>query len=345
MVSSKFNAFNRLLVTPTLVVGLLLSARASSGADQPVRQLYLDAKTNAPLLNRSFSTYRPQGSSNLDVYLFPSDVELALDKREFRPDAMIMPTNDELLFEAEFPGTQKLLVGKLKRDSTTFERVVSEAKSYMKDRKKLIIATDAYYIQLKPNGAAPGTVNQPFPSFVCLIATDEKEGGSIAVKFTPLLTQFKVKEGIQKCLAWLDAQGVKSVVMPLIGSRGGTRKGGSLTEENERKWMQCRHLNSIAGIGLGISDFLPKLNHIQEIGVVQYTGDLKTMFPLLYTASHTGTSGELRRGAGTKAYNEYAAYASKTFQKALVGTAAPPPPREFVGEVNCNDIYTADPAK
>lgn len=337
MVSSRFGASTRLLVTPALVVGLVLSAGASSGADRPVRQLFVDAKTKTPLLNRSFSTHRVQAPSDLNVYLFASNIELAFDKREFRPDAMIIPTNDQLLFEEVYPTTQKLLVDRLKREPENYTRVVSEADEYMKKQSRLIMATDFFPIQLKPNSAPKSMEAQPFPSFVCLIATDATIGGSIDLR--PLFTQFKIKDGIEKCLAWLDAKKVNSVVMPLIGAASGLREDGHLNEESERKLMECRHYNSIAGIGLGIAAVSPKLKHIQEIGVIQWTEAFETMFPLLGLASHTQPIPTVLPDAGLNAYKEFAALAVRTLEEALKGTAANPPPPKSAEEPDCNRIY------
>jgi len=50
--------------------------------------------------------------------------------------------------------------------------------------------------------------------------------------------------------------------------------------EGQRILKECRLLNSVAGIALGIHDFAPSRRNLREIGIIQYDRELEEMFSL-----------------------------------------------------------------
>jgi hypothetical protein len=50
--------------------------------------------------------------------------------------------------------------------------------------------------------------------------------------------------------------------------------------EGQRILKECRLLNSLAGIALGLHDFAPTRRNIKEIGVIQWDQELSEMFSL-----------------------------------------------------------------
>ena len=93
-----------------------------------------------------------------------------------------------------------------------------------------------------------------FPRVVCLIATDYAKGGAIDQR--QFFTQDRARKGIAACLTTLDAAGVQSVVMPLMGAASsGTQSKDTLYAEGQRLLKECRLLNSVAGIALGFHDY------------------------------------------------------------------------------------------
>ena len=88
---------------------------------------------------------------------------------------------------------------------------------------------------------------------VCLIATDFAKGG--AVDRRELFAQDRMRKGIAGCLAALDAAGVQSVVLPLLGAASSGTQTDDARFEGQRVLKECRLINSTAGIVLGIHDF------------------------------------------------------------------------------------------
>ena len=48
--------------------------------------------------------------------------------------------------------------------------------------------------------------------------------------------------------------------------------------KGQRLLKECRHLNSAAGIALGIHDFAPGRRTLREIGIVQWSQEINEMF-------------------------------------------------------------------
>ena len=110
----------------------------------------------------------------------------------------------------------------------------------------------------------------------CLIATDFATGG--AVDRRDLFAQDRVRKGVAGCLAALDAAGAGSVMMPLLGAASAKNQSKDALFEGQRLLKECRHLNAVAGIALGIHDFAPSRKSLREIGIVQWDQEIAEMF-------------------------------------------------------------------
>lgn len=136
----------------------------------------------------------------------------------------------------------------------------------------LQVGVDSFFAQLPRSGSSAGA----FPRMACLIATDFATGG--AVDRRDLFAQDRVRQGVAGCLAALDAAGAGSVVMPLLGAASAKSQSKDAMFEGQRLLKECRHLNSVAGIALGIHDFAPARKSLREIGIVQWDQEITEMF-------------------------------------------------------------------
>ena len=57
-------------------------------------------------------------------------------------------------------------------------------------------------------------------------------------------------------------------MMPLLGAASAEMQSRDPVYEGQRLLKECRHLNSAAGIALGIHDFAPGRHTLREIGIV-----------------------------------------------------------------------------
>jgi hypothetical protein len=216
------------------------------------------------------------------VYLSAGDLVRAFDRPEFRPAAAIVPTNTDLLVSAPQPATQRVLISRVAKQPD----VMRDLEEQIAVRRKqssgnsggeagvLRIGLDTFVAQL-PRGAAGGAAGN-FPKAACLIATEFAQGGAIDRR--ELHAQDRLRRGVAACLAGLDAAGAQSIVMPLMGAASREVQTKDSMYEGQRVLMECRLINSTAGIALGIHDFAPRRRHVREIGVVQWDRELDVMF-------------------------------------------------------------------
>jgi len=218
----------------------------------------------------------------LHVYLSAGDLERAFDGPAFRPDAAIVPTNTNLAITAASPSTQRVLVDRVSKQP----QVLADLQDQIAARRKqsatpggdggvLQIGVDTFVARLSRNGRATDAQGA-FPRLVCLIATDFPTGG--AVDRRDLFAQDRVRKGVAACLAALDAAGAESVVMPLLGAASAKSQSNDPVFEGQRLLKECRHLNAVAGIALGIHDFAPGRRTMREIGIVQWGQEITDMF-------------------------------------------------------------------
>jgi hypothetical protein len=144
---------------------------------------------------------------------------------------------------------------------------------------------------------------------VCLIATDFPQGGAIDRR--ELFAQERMRKGIAGCLAALDAAGVQSVVLPLMGAASSGTQAKDAVFEGQRVLKECRLMNSLAGIALGIHDFAPGRRQIQEIGIIQWDQELVEMFGL--------RAGTTITGAAQNAYRTYSQQIALALRRGVAG--------------------------
>lgn len=249
------------------------------------------------------------------VYLSAGDLERAFDRSEFRPDAAIVPTNTELLITAPQPATQRLLVERVQKQPA----VMRDLEEQIATRRKqpaagnagepglLRVGVDTFVAQLSRGVEAATT--SAFPKNACLIATEFANGG--AVDRRELFAQDRFRKGIAACLTALDAAGATSVVLPLTGAASSEAQSNDARYAGQRVLMECRLINSTAGIALGIHDFAASRHNLREIGVVQWDRELDTMFKV--------APGSRAAAAAQSAYQTYAGQVAEAFRRGLRG--------------------------
>jgi hypothetical protein len=299
----------------------------------PIAALFGDEQKRGVLLAPSFATAEMPSTaaagSASPIYLFAGDLARAFDNARFRPDAAIVPTNTDLVLTATSPSIQRVLVDRVRKQPA----VMRDLQEQIEIRRKqssgggvlLNIGVDSFVAQLprQQNRSSPAGA---FPKTVCLIATDFAKGG--AVDRRELFAQDRVRKGVAACLAALDAAGVQSLIVPLMGAASSESQTKDAAFEGQRVLKECRLMNSVAGIALGIHDFAPSRRSIREIGIVQWDQELVDMFGL-----------PQRRLAATAqdAYRTYAAQIAHAMRSGLAGgkmTAS-----DAGG--NCNSIFNA----
>jgi hypothetical protein len=295
-----------------MAVAVAATYSVTFAQQQPVAAMFRDDLKREQALALSFQpTELPatgSASSSLHIYLSAGDLERAFDRSEFRPDAAIVPTNTQLVVTAASPTTQRVLISRILKQP----QVMADLQDQVTARKKqapaaaadtavLQIGVDSFVAQLPRGGSAD--VKRAFPRHVCLIATDFATGG--AVDRRELFAQDRLRKGVAGCLAALDAAGAGSVTMPLLGAASAETQSNDREYEGQRLLKECRHLNSAAGIALGIHDFAGGRRAIREIGIVQWDREITDMFG----------SGRVAQAA----YRVYAEQIKRAVTKGLAG--------------------------
>jgi hypothetical protein len=251
----------------------------------------------------------------LRVYLSAGDLERAFDRPEFRPDAAIVPTNTDLLITAPQPGTQRVLISRVQKQ----REVLRDLEDQIAIRRKkasgnavgapglLQIGIDTFVAQLPRKGGTPASGS--FPKAACLIATDFPKGGAIDRR--DLYAQDRLRKGVAACLTALDAGGAQSLVLPLMGASSSETQTTDAMFEGQRVLMECRLINSTAGIALGIHDFAASRRSLREIGVVQWDREIEVMFKV--------PSGSRAAASAQTAYRAYAEQVREAFRRGLAG--------------------------
>ena len=273
-----------------MAVALATTIGAAFVEQEPVATMFRAELKRDQMLAASFLPIElPAGSapSGMHVYLTAGDLERVLDRTEFRPDAVIVPTNTQLAVTAASPTIQRVLIARVMKQPA----VMADLEGQIAARRKqssaaatkdgvLQIGVDSFVARLPSGGSADS--KGAFPRHVCLIATDFPAGG--AVDRRELFAQDRMRKGIAACLAALDAAGAGSVVMPMLAAASGETQSNDPVYEGQRLLKECRHLNSVAGIALGIHDFAPRRRAMREIGIVQWDREISDMFGKSSTA-------------------------------------------------------------
>ncbi len=302
-----------------LLVWCLLSIVSGLAVAQqrPVAAMFGDDQKRGETIALSFSTAEVEAAKGVDVplqiYLTAGDLARAFDIPAFRPGAAIVPTNTELMITATSPATQAVLVERVRKQPDVMRDLQAQIaarraqpRAPSADSGLLGIGADFFVAQLRRTGKPSGGA---FPSTVCLVATNFATGGAIDRR--ELLAQDRLRKGIAGCLAALDASGVESVVVPLMGAASSGTQSNDQLFEGQRVLKECRLLNSLAGIALGIHDFAPGRRNLREIGVIQWDRELAEMFSL--------PKGSRLAQAAQNAYRAYTEQVKLAMRKGLNG--------------------------
>jgi len=242
------------------------------------------------------------------IYLTGGDLERAFDTPRFRADAAIVPTNTDLDITASSPATQRVLIDRVRKQSAVMRDLQEQIAAHRKQSPAALnIGLDSFVVQLPRQGSKQAS--GAFPKMVCLIPTDFAKGG--AIDHRELFAQDRVRKGITACLSALDAAGAKSLVLPLMGAASSGTVTKDAAFEGQRVLKECRLLNSVAGIALGIHDFAPSRRSIREIGIIQYDQELDEMFSL--------PRGTRLAQTAQNAYRVYADQVKLALNKGLAG--------------------------
>ena len=298
--------------------GLLSAQQRSEG---PVAAMFADDQKRDPALAMSFvpADLPATGSikSPLRIYLSAGDLERTFDvRREFRPDAIIVPTNTELLTTASSPATQRVLISRVQKqpeimrdlDEQIAERRKQEPPASGAEKGVLQIGIDSFFARL-PRGARDDNKDLPLPKSACFVATDFAAGG--AVDRRELFAQDRMRKGIAACLKATDVAGARSLVLPLMGAASSNTQANDAQYEGQRVLKECRLINSTAGIALGIHDFAAARRNLREIGLVQWDREIADMFKV--------DSSSRAAQAALTAYRAYAEQIRQAFRKGLAG--------------------------
>jgi hypothetical protein len=295
-------------VAIAIVVTAVAASIALRAQQSPVRAMYDEDQKRSRSLAASFATTElaaVSGSSSLRVYLGAGDLERAFDRQEFRPDAAIVPTNTALAFTAANPATQRVLIDRLRSQAAALREFEAQAAA-RRAKGPMQVGVDAFVADLS-RSASGGR----FPRLVCMIATDFAQGGGVDRR--ELLTQDRVRQGTAACLSALDAAGAATVMMPLMGASSSETQSKDPMFEGQRLLQECRQINSVAGLSLGIHDFAAKRRNIREIGLLQWDREIAEMFELPKASR-----------AGQASYQTYAEQVMVAWRKGLAGEKMTP---------------------
>ena len=298
---------------------VLLPAGALLAQQGPIAAMFGDDQKRGESIALSFATAELPATAAapfpLHVYLTAGDLERAFDNARFRPDAAIVPTNTALDIAAALPGTQQVLIERVRRQGAVYRDLQDQIAARKQapaatagSEGLLSIGDDWFVVQLprstsgKPSGGA-------FPKLACLIPTEFPKGGAIDRR--QLHSQDRTRKGVEGCLKALDAAGARSVVMPLMGAASSRAQAKDPVFEGQSVLRECRQLNSLAGIALGIHDFASSRRNLGEIGIVHWDREILEMFSL--------PKGTRLAQTAQNAYRTYADQIKLALQKGLAG--------------------------
>jgi hypothetical protein len=268
---------------------MLLPAGALVAQQGPVSAMFGDDQKRGESIALSFSTSELSATAAapvpLQVYLTGGDLERAFDNERFRPDAAIVPTNTDLEITAALPGTQQVLIERVRRQGAVLRDLQDQIAARRKQASTatagkdglLSIGQDWFFVEL-PRSKGGKPAGGAFPRLACLIPTEFPKGGAIDRR--ELFSQDRARKGIEGCLKALDAAGAQSVVLPLMGAASSRTQAKDPVFEGQNVLRECRQLNSLAGIALGIHDFAPSRRNLREVGIIHFDQEIIEMFSL-----------------------------------------------------------------
>ena len=332
-----FRTFRSTRVDVVLVAACLAAPAIVARAQQtPIAAMFGDDQKRAPNFAPSFLVVdlsaSKTGGAPPKVYFSAGDLERAFDRPEFRPDGAIVPTNAELQVDASSPATQRVLFDRVRKLPDVARDLQEQVEAYRKKHPAaasgqpgvMTIGVDTFLAELPRNAKQSAGA---FPRVACLVATDFAKGGAIDRR--ELFTQDRVRKGIAACLTALDAAGVQSVVMPLMGAASSATQSKDTQYKGQRLLKECRLLNSVAGIALGFHDYAANRRNIREIGIVQWEQEITDMFSV--------PAGSRAAESAQRAYLTYADQIQLALNKGLAGQ------HMTAGDLNgnCNTTFNA----
>ena len=332
-----FRTFRSTRVDVIVLAACLAAAAVIARAQQtPIAAMFGDDQKRDPNFAPSFLVVdlpaSKAGGARPKVYLSAGDLERAFDRPEFRPDGAIVPTNAELQVDAPSPATQRVLFDRVRKLPDVARDLQEQVDAYRKKHPAaasgqpgvMTIGVDTFLAELPRNAKERAGA---FPGVVCLVATDFAKGGAIDRR--EFFTQDRVRKGIAACLTALDAAGVQSVVMPLMGAASSATQSKDTQYEGQRLLKECRLLNAVAGIALGFHDYAANRRNIREIGLVQWEQEITDMFSV--------PAGSRAAESAQRAYLTYADQVQLALNKGLAGQ------HMTAGDLNgnCNTTFNA----
>jgi hypothetical protein len=292
-----------------------LMAAAAAPSPTPLERYYYDRSADtsfAPIFDE-----QSRGKAGIRVFLVVGDLDQTIGIDTYRPDAVIVPTNTSAELQAGFPITQRVYVQRVRNSalaSKTLEQVIEEA------RRK----AGTYAFLPLGVGSVTATLPQPrnaiVPRSVCLLATDNRGGGSINQR--DFFYQGRLARGVGDCLRALEATGARSIAMPLVGSALFATSDGSL-DGDERGLVKCRMLNSVSGIAQALGG-LPPTSKLRDVAIILWQHDMDRLF---------GTSRKDRRRS------DFGSFAAQIKASLARGLARRPTTAKQVRLPQCEQIF------
>ena len=299
---------------------VLVPAGALLAQQGSVAAMFADDQKRGESIALSFATAELPATAAaplpLHIYLTGGDLERAFDDARFRPDAAIIPTNTDLDIAAALPGTQQVLIERVRRQGDVFRDLQDQIAARRKQARTATAGTqdvlsigDGWFVVQLPRSTGGKPSGGAFPKLACLIPTEFPKGGAIDRR--ELHSQDRVRKGIAGCLTALDAAGARSVVLPLMGAASSRTQAKDPVFEGQSVLRECRQLNSLAGIAVGIHDFAPSRRNLREIGIIHWDQELIEMFSL--------PKGTRLAQAAQTAYRTYSDQIKLALRKGLAG--------------------------
>jgi hypothetical protein len=264
-----------------VVLATVAAATAVLAQQEPVATMFREDLKRGESLAQSFHPIELPAAGAapaLNVYLSAGDLERAFDTAAIRPDAAIIPTNTGLVITAASPSSQRVLTERVSKQPAVMadlqEQIAARRKQTATGSDVMQIGLDSFFAQLPRSGKTDAKAM--FPRMACLIATAFPTGD--AVDRRELYSQDRVRKGVAGCLAAIDATGAQSVMMPLLGAASARSQSKDAMFEGQRLLKECRHINAVAGIALGVHDFAASRKTLREIGIVQWDKEITDMF-------------------------------------------------------------------
>lgn len=297
---------------------ILVFFAPAAAAQSPLERYYFD-RSSAANFDSIFDD-RIKGQNGPRVFIVVGDLDDVIADGRYRPNGVVVPTNTSGELAARFPITQRVLVDRAARLPAAMDALrgsINAARARSGRYNFLDLGVGSLTVRISPSK------NTELPDSVCLLATDNRGGGSISQR--NFFYQDRIAVGVGRCLQSLGANGAISVAMPLVGSALFATADGAL-DGSERGLVKCRMLNSISGIARAVSA-LPTMTKVREVAIILWRHDLERLF---------GTAEKDRRRAD---FAVFAGQVRASLARGLSGSATTP---TQVNLPQCQNIFGPD---